>query len=256
MARRVIVLFLWASFSLITLGMGIGIAEAVRKDRYYFEARGDVIWEVPTNQKVIALSFDDGPNPKFTPEILNLLKQYHAKATFFVIGSRVEKYPELAKREVLEGHEIANHSFSHARMKNLSKEELMEELKKASLTIKTITGQTPYLFRPPGGYYDEKVVNTAKEAGYKVVMWSWHQDTKDWSQPGTQKIVHQVLSNARNGDIVLFHDHGRNRWQTVHALEEILPELQHRGYQFVTISQLIQIKKGIHPPISYVNHQG
>ncbi len=229
--------------------MGIGIAEAVRKDRYYFEARGDIIWEVPTKEKIIALSFDDGPNPKYTPEILDLLQQYHARATFFVIGSRVEQYPDLAKREVREGHEIANHTFHHSRIRKLSPEELREEIEKTGATIASVTGQTPHLFRPPGGYYDETIVNTAKEAGYKVIMWSWHQDTRDWSQPGTNRIVNLVLSNARNGDIVLFHDHGRNRLQTVNALKQILPELQHKGYQFVTISELIQIKNGSKPPL-------
>lgn len=250
MARRITVLFLWTSFIIaIMLGMDIGIAEAVKKDRYYFESRGDIIWEVPTKEKIIALSFDDGPNPKYTPQILDLLKQYHAKATFFVIGSRVLQYPDLARREAQEGHEIANHTYHHNRIKRLSPEELREEIEKTGSTIASVTGQIPHLFRPPGGYYDEIIVNTAKEAGYKVVMWSWHQDTRDWSQPGTDRIVNLVLSNARNGDIVLFHDHGRNRLQTVNALKQILPELQQRGYQFVTISELIQIKNSNHPPL-------
>jgi polysaccharide deacetylase family sporulation protein PdaB len=213
-----------------------------KKGRSYFEARGDVVWEVPTEQRVIALTFDDGPNPEYTPQVLDLLKQYHAKATFFVIGSRVEKYPELVRREAVEGHEVANHTFSHPNLRRFTVEKLQEELAKAQDVIWAVSEHTPHLFRPPGGYYDETIVNTAKQAGYTVVMWSWHLDTRDWSCPGVGKIVNRVLSNARNGDIVLFHDHGGNRRQTIEALQQILPELQQRGYQFITISQLLEIK--------------
>ncbi|WP_018130164.1 polysaccharide deacetylase family protein [Effusibacillus pohliae] len=225
----------------------VSIATAQSKGRFYFEARGDVVWDVPTDQKVIALTFDDGPNPRYTPQILDLLKQHHAKATFFVTGLRVQKYPELAKREVLEGHELGNHTYSHPSMRQISSEKLQDELTKANQVINHVTGQQTHLFRPPGGHYDETIVNTAKQAGYMVVMWSWDQDTRDWGRPGAEKIVRTVLSNIHNGDIVLFHDHGGNRNQTIAALREILPELQQRGYRFVTISELLHMKETTKP---------
>ncbi|MGB8957209.1 MAG: polysaccharide deacetylase family protein [Tumebacillaceae bacterium] len=196
--------------------------------RYYYEERGEVVWEVSTDQKVIALTFDDGPNPEYTPQVLDVLKQHQAKATFFVIGSRIEQYPELAQREVREGHELANHSYHHPGMTRISAEKLREEIEQAQNVIVSATGQTPKAFRPPGGVYNDKVVNTAKQAGYMVVMWTWNQDTRDWRRPGVRKIVDQVLSNAHNGSIVLFHDHGGDRSQTVNALTEILPELKKR----------------------------
>lgn len=225
------------------LTVSTSTAQSNTKGRFYFESRREVVWEVPMEQKAIALTFDDGPNPTYTPQILELLKQYHAKATFFVTGSRVEKYPTLAKQEVIEGHELANHTYSHASMRRISSEKLQDELRKADQAIYNVTGQKSHLFRPPGGHYDETIVNAAKQAGYTVVMWSWDEDTRDWSKPGVKKIVSTVLSNIHNGDIVLFHDHGGDRRQTIAALQEILPELQHRGYQFVTISELLQMRK-------------
>ena len=209
--------------------------------RIYYEERGEVVWEVSTDHKVIALTFDDGPNPEFTPQILDVLKKHQAKATFFVIGSRIEKYPELAQREVQEGHELANHSYHHPGMSRISSVKLREEILQAQEVIFSTTGQRPKAFRPPGGVYNDNIVNTAKEAGYMVVMWCWDQDTRDWKRPGVRKIVDRVVSNAHNGSIVLFHDHGGDRSQTVKALEEIVPELKKRGFEFVTVSELLQM---------------
>lgn len=213
---------------------------AQEKDREYYETRGEIVWEVPTDSKVIALTFDDGPDPTYTPQIAELLKQYNAKATFFVVGSRVSQFPEIARQLSQAQHELANHTYSHPDMRRISSAKLKEEVIKTQETIFQTTGVNPQLFRPPGGYYSESVVNIAKQAGELVVMWSWHQDTRDWSDPGVKRIVNKVLTNARNGDIVLFHDYGGNRKQTVQALEQILPELHRRGYEFVTVSDLMK----------------
>jgi polysaccharide deacetylase family sporulation protein PdaB len=199
------------------------------------------VWEVQTEEKVIALTFDDGPHPEHTGLILDLLRQYDAKATFFVVGNKVKLHPELLKRELDDGHELANHTYSHAylgRNTNLKK-----EINKAEEVIFTATGQKCHLFRPPGGIFNEKLVTVAKQEGYKVVMWSWHQDTKDWSTPGINKIVDRVLNQTRNGDIVLFHDYIEGPTQTVDALKIILPELKQRGYRFVTFSDLLTYSK-------------
>ncbi|SDE14957.1 polysaccharide deacetylase family sporulation protein PdaB [Paenibacillus sp. UNCCL117] len=212
--------------------------------RSYYEERGEVVWEVPSDEKIIALTFDDGPDEKDTPAILDLLKQYEARATFFVVGKRVEEFPELVKREVDEGHEIANHTYSHTYFrKKMPDTRIEEQLMKAEHVIENATGKKTKLFRPPGGYYSENVVRAAKKSGYLVVMWSWHQDTEDWDTPGVGKIVNKVLNNARNGDIVLFHDHVEGRTQTIEALKQILPELKARGYRFVTVSELLTFRK-------------
>jgi polysaccharide deacetylase family sporulation protein PdaB len=215
-----------------------------RKDREYYEARGEIVWEVPTKEKVIALTFDDGPDPEETPLILDLLKQYQVKATFFLVGNKVERYPELVRRELSEGHELANHTYHHTYFsRNIAPAKIVKDITQAEEIIFKTTGQKCHLFRPPGGFYNEKLVKIAKQKGYMVVMWSWHQDTKDWSAPGVNKIVDKVLNNAQNGNIVLFHDYAEGQTQTLDALKIILPELVQRGYRFVTVSELLTYSK-------------
>jgi polysaccharide deacetylase family sporulation protein PdaB len=217
---------------------------APKKDRDYYENRGEVVWEVPTEDKVIALTFDDGPDPENTSPILDLLEQYGAKATFFLVGNKVERNPELVKRELAQGHELANHTYSHSYLgKKTSAEKIRKDILQAEKVIFSVSGQKCKLFRPPGGYINETLVNTARQEGYTVVMWSWHQDTRDWSRPGVNKIVHSVLNHTQNGYIVLFHEYIDGKTQTIAALEQILPELQKRGYRFVTISELLTYRK-------------
>jgi polysaccharide deacetylase family sporulation protein PdaB len=203
-----------------------------------------VVWNVKTDQKLVALTFDDGPNPIYTPQVLDVLKQYDAKATFFVLGKRVQMYPQIAIREVNEGHEIANHTYDHHFLKNVSPEKLKDEIEQTQEIIFDITEQTPHVFRPPGGFYNQSLLELAKEDRFTVVMWSWYQDTKDWRKPGVDKIVHSVLSNIHNGDIILFHDLEGDCSQTVEALKVVLPELKKQGYQFLTVTDLIaRVKK-------------
>jgi polysaccharide deacetylase family sporulation protein PdaB len=199
-----------------------------------------VIKKVQTDKPWIALTFDDGPDPRETPEILDILKKYNAKATFFVIGQQGHKYPNILQREVSEGHELANHSFSHRDFRHLSRTEIGQEISKWDDEIFSITGQHSKLFRPPEGYYNKIIVETAEQAGYSVILWTWYQDSKDWSKPGVQKIINRVISNAHPGDIVLFHDRISGKSQTVKALNGILPELQKQGYKFVSVSQLLE----------------
>lgn len=214
-------------------------SSAMDKGRPYYEKKGYVLWGIKTDEKVIALTFDDGPHSTYTPQILDLLEQYNAKATFFVIGERAEKYQDLIYQMGQDGHEIANHTYTHPL--KITPAKLEEELKKTNEIIHDITGTYPIFYRPVGGSYNDRIINTAIDNGYKVIMWSWHQDTEDWKTPGVKKIVSKVLSGAKPGDIVLFHDAGGDRTQTVQALEEILPELQKQGYRFVTISELIEV---------------
>lgn len=212
------------------------------KDRSYYEERGDIVWEVPTDQKYIALTFDDGPDPQQTIEILKLLEQHNAKATFFLIGDRVEEHPEIVRQELKLGHEIANHSFTHPSFRGIPVSRMEKELTRTQEAIFKATGQQPTLFRPPGGYYNDNIVYLAKQHHLQTVLWSWHQDTKDWQSPGVSKIVENVLDHTRNGDIVLMHDFVHNSTQTQKALEIILPELKKRGYTFVTVSELLSHK--------------
>ncbi|TVX93834.1 polysaccharide deacetylase family protein [Paenibacillus agilis] len=212
-----------------------------KRSRQEYEQQGSIIWEAQTEHKMMALTFDDGPDPRQTVAILDILKRYDVKSTFFVIGKRVTKYPQLAKRIVEDGHELANHTYNHVYFNRKSSHNLInKEIQMTQQAIQTATGQIPTLFRPPGGNYNDLIVDTSRQKGLKCIMWSWHQDTRDWDLPGVNKIKNKVLNNARNGDIVLFHDYVHGRTQTPQALEMILPELKRRGYQFVTVSELIK----------------
>lgn len=201
----------------------------------------DIVWNIPTDEKMVAITFDDGPDILYTPEILTILKQYDAKATFFTVGFRAEKYPDIIKRQMNEGHEIANHTYEHLDFRGKSEQTIAEEIKKGEDVLYHITGKRPALFRPPFGYYNKRIVDVAKKQGYTVVMWSKHQDTRDWQNPGTSRIVRRVISHIQPGQIILFHDHGSgSRKQTVQALKEILPILKQKGYTFVTVSELLK----------------
>ncbi|MFU1797599.1 polysaccharide deacetylase family protein [Paenibacillus azoreducens] len=237
--RRTLLIACAAILAMEVLSPAAAAAPSGNRGREYYEQRGDVIWEVPNKEKVIALTFDDGPDPQETTHILDLLKQYDAKATFFVVGKQVEKYPEVARREVAEGHELGNHTYDHAYFnRGSSAETIANQLRRTQEAIFKATGKRSYLFRPPGGFYSDRMIETSKKEGYLVVMWSWHQDTRDWNRPGVGKIVKKVLGNARNGDIVLMHDHVEGKSQTIDALKKILPELKKRGFRFVTVSEL------------------
>ncbi|WP_248925998.1 polysaccharide deacetylase family protein [Paenibacillus hamazuiensis] len=219
-------------------------AETPVKNRQYYESTGEVVWNVPTAEKVISLTFDDGPHPEDTAQILDLLKMYHAHATFFIVGNKAERNPELLKRELAEGHELANHTYSHPYFRRSTpKETILRELEQTQETINRIAGVKTNLFRPPGGFYSDKLVQTVRQSGYTVVLWSWHLDTEDWKSPGVQRIASNVLNHVRNGDIVLFHDWVEGKSDTIDALKLILPELEKRGYRFVTVSELLKYKK-------------
>ncbi|NMO94740.1 polysaccharide deacetylase family protein [Paenibacillus lemnae] len=240
--KNKLLLLLAVSQLLLAAGSAQAAPSAAGKGREYYEERGDIVWEVPTSDKVIALTFDDGPDARSTTAILDLLKQYDAKATFFVVGNRVNKHPEIVVRERSEGHEIGNHSYSHPMFNRIGRDKLTSELQDTQQAIYKATGYHPVLFRPPGGSYSESIVQQCKTKGMLMVLWSWHQDTLDWRKPGVQAIVNKVLKNAHNGDIVLMHDFVADSQQTVEALHIILPELQKRGYRFVTVSQLLSYK--------------
>nr|WP_253896244.1 polysaccharide deacetylase family protein [Solibacillus sp. R5-41] len=210
------------------------------KGRKYYEESGQMVWEVDTDQKIVALTFDDGPHKKYTPEILSLLNKHQAKATFFIVGKNAEKHPEIISSMHEEGHEIANHTYSHP--KKIKTEDLMDEIQVTSDILFSITGEIPKLFRPVEGQYTDEMINAVTEKGYKIVMWSWHLDTEDWRDPGVNKIAQKVIDGVGNGNVVLFHDGGANRTQTVQALEQILANLETQGYQFVTISELLAVK--------------
>lgn len=187
-------------------------------------------------EKVIALTFDDGPHPRYTPRILELLERYQVKATFFMIGENMALYPDLAKKVAESGHEIGSHTYTHPHMLKLSPKALLGEIKDSERIFDTLELPKPTLFRPPEGYRTKEQCALLKEAGYRVVVWSL--DTHDWKSTPSSEIVRYVLENISGGDILLFHDYISGQNTTITALEQIIPKLLSDGYQFVCVSGL------------------
>ena len=187
--------------------------------------------------KCIALTFDDGPHPRYTPQILELLEKYGIKATFFMIGSNVNLYPDLAKKVSEAGHEIGSHTYSHPHMLKITSKQLLAEIRRTESVFSAIGLPMPTLFRPPEGYRTKEQCALLSEAGYRVVVWSL--DTHDWKSTPSKEIVRYVYENIEGGDILLFHDYISGENTTITAIEQLVPLLLADGYQFVTVSDLI-----------------
>ncbi len=189
----------------------------------------------------IAITFDDGPHPVYTRQILDILEKYDAKGTFFMIGQNAEKYKDIVKEVHLKGHEIGNHTYTHPDLRKISASNFLDEIEKTKNLIEEITGEAPKLFRPPGGYLNNDIVNILQNQQATAVLWSWRQDTRDWECPASECIVASVIKNLRDGDIILFHDFNCKNSPTPEALEKILSELSQKGYKFVTVSELMSM---------------
>lgn len=184
----------------------------------------------------IALTFDDGPHPSYTYRILDILDRYGVKATFFMIGSNVEAYPEVAQEVLRRGHEIGNHTYSHPHLTHTDGAALAEELAQCEAAMDRVLGCRPRLFRPPEGVVSEAVRTCSEQRGYTVVLWS--VDTRDWEQKEVGSIVGHVKREVKPGAIVLMHDYTAHS-KTPEALEILLPRLLGLGYEVVSVSRLL-----------------
>jgi len=192
-------------------------------------------------QKVIALTFDDGPWNKTTEQILDILKKHNIKATFFVVGQHLNERQEIGKKIVEAGHVIANHTWNHPSKKSkMSPDRIKSEIGRTADLIYRITGRTTNLFRPPGGVLENGLADYAKERKHTVVLWT--ADSVDWYYRSAQEITKKVLNKASNGGIVLLHDGGGPRGHVVQALPNIIAGLKKQDYEFVTIPELLTIK--------------
>lgn len=185
----------------------------------------------------VALSFDDGPHPTYTEQILDILKEYGVKSTFFVVGENAREHPDLVRRIAEEGHEVGNHTDSHAFLRDLSLAAMCKEVTAASDTIEEITGRRPVLFRPPGGSYSDAKIRALSDMGYVSVLWS--KDTRDWTRPSVQSIVDAALTDLKGGDIILFHDFNGPQSPTPDALRRIIGEIKNRGFEIVCVGEVL-----------------
>ena len=188
--------------------------------------------------KRIALTFDDGPHPKYTPQILDILAEYHVPATFFVVGSNAENYPQLVKRIHREGHEIGNHTFHHCHVAKMNEAELKDDVLACRRIVEELTGHAPKLFRPPEGVCNDEVRAICRELDMTIIIWS--VDTRDWAHPTQKEILENVRTNSTDGSIILMHDFIGQKSPTPQALKRIIPMLRELGYEFVTVSELLR----------------
>lgn len=191
----------------------------------------------------IAMTFDDGPSEKLTPKLLDLLAAHHIKATFFVIGQNAADHPEIVRRAVREGHEIANHSWSHPNFGKMSDEGVRRDLQKTDDAIKNAAGVRPTLLRPPYGSITARQKKWIHdEFGYQIVLWD--VDPLDWKRPGPAVVCHRIVKETRPGSIVLSHDIHPG---TIEAMPSTLDQLEAKGFKFVTVTELIRMAKPPRP---------
>jgi len=185
----------------------------------------------------IALTFDDGPSPYYTPQILAILQQYNVKATFFCIGRQVARYPDLVRLEYNDGNLVGNHTWSHPNLALLSSSDILTQINLTADAIQQATGVRPTFFRPPYGVVNTTVLAKANLLGLTTII--WNDEARDWSLPGTGVIISRILNLAGDGAIILLHDGGGDRSQTIAALPTIIQTLRLRGFKFVTLQQMV-----------------
>ena len=229
------------SLRLIGLGMALALLCALYLGPLNADAIAVVaskkvlpVYSVERDDKVISVTFDASWGGDKTMRILDLLDQYNAKATFFLVGIWVDKYPELVQEIARRGHEIGNHSDSHAHFSQISESQMRQELDSCSDKIEALTGTRPTLFRPPYGDYNSKVVTLVRSEGYECVQWS--VDSLDWKNRGVDDLIKRATTNVQQGDIILFHNDSD---YIVDALPTILASYQAQGFSMIPAKDIL-----------------
>lgn len=195
---------------------------------------GLVAYHGPRTGRRVAITFDDGPSPTLTPRVLEVLRLHDAHATFFLLGTQVEKFPELAREIADAGHDVANHSLSHRSFRSLFPSEITRELDRTDAAIVAATGRHPRFVRPPYGRFPDSTIALVRDRGGDLVLWS--VDAGDWADAPPERIAAAVVDAARPGAIILLHD---REPATVRALPEILAGLRRRGLEPVSVAELL-----------------
>lgn len=200
------------------------------------------LFQGPASPKQVALTFDDVPDNHYTPQVLDILKKYHVKATFFVMGSRAKAYPEMVKRMVKEGHVVGNHSYTHPDFPKLTDAAFRQEVTRTNQVIYNLTKKKPLLIRPPYGNINEAQIKWLLAQHMKII--NWNIDSLDWTGLAKDQVKHNILSNLTSGSIILQHaagGEGENLSGSVQALPEIIQELRAKHIDMVTVPELLKI---------------
>jgi peptidoglycan/xylan/chitin deacetylase (PgdA/CDA1 family) len=221
------------AISIFSVGCGVMAAERAATNRTTFR-------RCEVGDGHVALTFDDGPHEVLTPRLLDTLKQQRVKATFFLVGENVDKHPEVVKRMVKEGHEVASHSYTHPNLGKMDEGGVGGQLTKTHQAIKTACGVDVSLFRPPYGSFTETQRSWAfSRLGYRTIIWD--VDPLDWKVRDSKKVEDKILASTTSGSIVLMHDIHKS---TVEAVPNIIQGLRDRGLKFTTVGGLIALEKG------------
>lgn len=191
-------------------------------------------------EKVVAFTFDDGPHPVYTHQVLEIFRRAGGRATFFMIGKEMEAHPEIAAEVHREGHEIANHTYTHPDLTKLTIEEAGGELQLAENLVQEVTGQPARCFRPPYFGVNDDILSLAAERGYRTIG-AVNGEAKDWDNPGVEHILEHSRSAVKPGSVLIFHDGYGDRSQTVEAVRVLVDEMVAEGYRLVTVSELLKI---------------
>ncbi|MDB6074285.1 MAG: polysaccharide deacetylase [Verrucomicrobiaceae bacterium] len=204
---------------------------------------------VHTDQMALGMTFDDGPHPVNTPKLLDLLKARNIKATFFLVGERVKMHPEIVRRMLAEGHEVANHTWTHPSLVSISDAKIRSEFQRTADAIWDAAQYRPHLMRPPFGATNKRIEEWVyNEFGYSSITWS--VDPNDWRKPGVQVVANRLIAGAHKGAIMLAHDiHA----PTIEAMPQVFDALLAKGYKFLTVSQLINLEQQSMPVGVIVN---
>ncbi len=221
----------------VVCGISLGLTMSLPSSSNPEYAGVEVLCEKKNPDMKIALTFDDGPHPTLTREILGILDEYGIKATFFMIGQNIGYYPETAAEVIAAGHEVGNHTFSHPRLRQFSDDSLVGEILATEGALLELGEYRPHLFRPPEGICGERVATIADRYSYTVVL--WNVDTRDWAHTPPSEIARNVTENIRSGGIILCHDYIVKDSPTPEALRMFIPRLLEEGYKFVTVSELL-----------------
>jgi len=212
----------------------------------------------PSDQRVVALTFDDGPNPPYTDRILQVLSKEHVHATFFVVGRAVAQYPQTMRRMVAQGNAVGNHTWDHVHLVVLRRKGVRSEMRRADDAIYKAVGQRPRIMRPPFGARDWLVLDEMRKLGYTVVMWSVPLP-RDWEYPPATTIARRVVGHVKDGAIIVLHDGNRgllcksrhlaphvcDRSADIEATRLIIESLKGEGYGFVTVPQLLAARHNV-----------